>query len=303
VDPGELLTIVIPAYNEERSIAAVIDSIRSKKYPFVREIVVVDDGSVDRTFQLALESGARVIRHRRNSGNAQAIKTGIRASETEFVMVFDADGQHSAEDIPRLWERAAQNDMVVGMRKGLIHSKLWRMPGKWLLWIMASYLVGHHIPDLNSGLRVMRKSQVMKYIHLCPAGFSFHTTMTMVMFCRGYAVEYIPIRVSQRTGKSSVNAVTGLDTIVLILRMATLFNPLRIFLPLSCLLWLMGFLWGLPIVLARRGVSVGAVLSILTGMVFFAFGLIGDQVSQIRLEEFERVDAEQSVRENEIGSH
>jgi len=285
----EMLTIIMPAYNEEQSVGQVIKSILEKKYPFVYEIILVDDGSPDHTAAIASQSGARVIRHRHNHGNANAIKTGIEASQTEFIMVFDADGQHKAEDIPRLWVKSAENDMVVGKRMGLIHSNLWRMPGKWMLWAMANLLVGRRIPDLNSGLRLMRKSVVIKYLHLCPSGFSFHITITMVMLCRDYEVEYVPITVEKRIGKSMVSVKTGLDTIVLIVRVATLFNPLRIFLPISGFLFiltLMRFLFDVRYLKYHPGQGLGGItvsLFIATLLVFL-FGLLCDNISSLRKE-------------------
>ena len=285
----EMLTIIMPAYNEEQSVGQVIKSILEKKYPFIYEIILVDDGSADHTAAIAAQSGARVIRHRHNHGNANAIKTGIEDSQTEFIMVFDADGQHKAEDIPRLWEKSAENDMVVGKRMGLIHSNPWRMPGKWMLWAMANLLVGRRIPDLNSGLRLMRKSVVIKYLHLCPPGFSFHITITMVMLCRDYEVEYVPITVEKRIGKSMVSVKTGLDTIVLIVRVATLFNPLRIFLPISGFLFiltLMRFLFDVRYLKYHPGQGLGGItvsLFIATLLVFL-FGLLCDNISSLRKE-------------------
>ena len=285
----EMLTVIIPAYNEERSIGQVIKSIREKKYPFIQEIIVVDDGSKDDTADVASRNGARVIRHKGNHGNANAIKTGIVASQTEFVMVFDADGQHKKEDIPRLWEKSAENDLRVGKRMGLIHSNFWRMPGKWLLWALANFLVNRKIPDLNSGLRLMRKSVVMKYFHLCPPGFSFHTTITMVMLSRDYEVEYVPITVEKRVGKSTVNVMTGLDTIILILRVATLFNPLRIFLPISAFLFLLTVTrFSLDVMYLRlhpcQGLGGVTVSLFIATLLVFLFGLLCDNVSSLRRE-------------------
>ena len=126
--------------------------------------------------------------------------------------------------------------MVIGNRTSLLHSPLWRMPGKWMLNIMANYLVKERIPDLNSGLRVIRREDALRYLHLCPSGFSFSTTITMVMLSRGYDVKYIPIKVEKRVGKSSISLKTGFETLLLILRLATLIDPLRIFVPMSLII-------------------------------------------------------------------
>jgi glycosyltransferase involved in cell wall biosynthesis len=281
------VSIVIPAFNEEQAIGSVLGRIKSICADLAPEIIVVDDGSTDDTARMAEEAGVRVIRHARNMGYGASIKTGIRSAQTEFVLTIDADGQHRAEDILRLWELADVSDMVVGQRTNLIHSPLWRMPGKWLLSLMANYLTQYTIPDLNSGFRLIRREVVLKYLHLCPSGFSFSTTIAMALLSRGYNVAYVPIQVERRVGKSTVSIATGWDTIILILRIATLFDPLRIFVPASALIGMVGALWGIPFALSGHGVSVGAMLAIVTSMLLFGLGLICDQISQLRLERFE----------------
>jgi glycosyltransferase involved in cell wall biosynthesis len=286
-DKQKQLTIVIPAFNEAQAIGSVIDRLQTSCADFVQEIIVVDDGSRDRTAHVAEKAGAYVIRHKQNKGYGASLKTGIRHAQTEFILTMDADGQHRVEDVSGLWELAETSDMVVGQRTSLIHSPLWRMPGKWLLWSMANYLTGRRIPDLNSGLRLIRRDVALRYLHLCPSGFSFSTTITMALLSRSYSVTYVPIQVEKRVGKSTVSITTGLDTIILILRVASLFNPLRIFVPSSLLIGLTGLVWGIPFALAGRGVSVGAMLAIVTAILLFGLGLLCDQISQLRLERFE----------------
>lgn len=281
------VTLIIPAFNEALAIGGVIQALQNECGEWVEEIIVVDDGSSDKTAEIAATAGATVIRHLHNKGYGASLKTGIRAAHTAFVITLDADGQHRAEDVNRLWQAAANNDMVVGQRTSLLHSPLWRMPGKWVLGWMANFLTRRSIPDLNSGLRLMRRETILKYLHICPSGFSFSTTITMALFSRGYQVAYIPIEIQKRSGKSTVSVSTGLDTIILILRLATLFNPLRIFLPASFITASIGFLWGIPYIWVQRGISVGAMLAIVLAIFLFALGLISDQVSQLRLERFE----------------
>ncbi|MDO8559760.1 MAG: glycosyltransferase family 2 protein [bacterium] len=278
------LTIIIPALNEESAIARVIADIKEKCAAVVHEIIVVDDGSTDRTAQVAQQAGARVLRHYRNIGYGAALKTGIRQAQTEYIVTMDADGQHRASDVNRLWEQASSCDMVVGQRVGFHNSPLWRMPGKRLLRLMANYITRYHIPDLNSGLRVLRRTVVLQYLHLCPSGFSFSTTITVAMLSQGRSVVYVPIQVERRVGKSTVTVTTGLDTIILILRIAALFEPLRVFVPASVLIGTTGVLWEIPIALAGLGVSVGSMLAIVTAILLFGLGLICDQISQLRLE-------------------
>ncbi|MGR3173277.1 MAG: glycosyltransferase family 2 protein [Candidatus Scalindua sp.] len=282
------VSIIIPAFNEEETIEQVVNSIRSE-FP-EGEIVVVDDGSYDNTAVFAEKAGATVIRKRENQGYGAAIKTGILSSKSDYVVTFDADGQHNVKDIIRILKFVRNNDMVIGIREKLLHSNLWRMPGKWLLVILASYLVGKRIPDLNSGLRVMHRKTVLKYLHLCPSGFSFSTTITMTMLSRNYRVAYVPIDVKRRKGKSTVTLKTGMDTLILIIRISTLFNPLRIFLPISILMWIIGIACGIPGIL-REGVTIGihSMLAIVSGIMLFGIGLLSDQISQMRLEHFEKM--------------
>jgi glycosyltransferase involved in cell wall biosynthesis len=284
--PDEKLTIVIPAFNEASAIGAVLQDVRTVCADFLAEVIVVDDGSLDGTGEAAAAAGARVIRHRHNRGYGAALKTGILAAQTEFVLTMDSDGQHQASDVRRLWEARTDTDMVVGQRTSLIHSPIWRMPGKWLLTALANYLVKRRIPDLNSGLRLIRRPVMLHYLHICPNGFSFSTTSTMAFLTQGYEVIYIPIEVRKRVGRSTVSVSTGLQTIILVLRIAALFDPLRVFLPLSMVIAAVGIVWGIPYSLSGKGVSVGSMLAIVTAVLIFCLGLICDQISQLRLEKY-----------------
>jgi len=284
------VSIIIPAHNEEAALAGVLEHIKAHLPPSVVEVIVVDDGSRDRTAEIAKASGVRVLHHPTNRGYGAALKTGIRAAKGAFVLTMDADGQHRMEDVAKLCEEAAAADppeCVIGNRTALLHSPLWRMPGKWLLTWMAQFLVQKKIPDLNSGLRIMRREVALRYIRLCPQGFSFSTTITMALLSRGFGVLFVPIEVKRRTGKSTVSMRTGFQTILLIIRLATLFNPLRIFLPASALSIVAGIGWSVRYVIQGEGITVASMLAILTGVLLFALGLICDQVAQLRLERYE----------------
>ena len=281
------LTVVIPAFNEAQTVGNVVERLNSECAELIKEVIVVDDASSDGTGQIAAAAGARVIRHKRNLGYGAALKTGIASASTDYVLLMDGDGQHRAEDVAQLWNAADGADMVVGRRVKLIHSPLWRMPGKWLLTIVTNHLTGRRIPDLNSGFRLLRREMALKYLHLCPQGFSFSTTMTMTLLCRGYDVAFVPIEIQPRMGRSSVSLATGFDTLVLVLRVAVLFNPLRTFVPISHVIGAIGVAWGVPYMLLGRGVSVGSMLAIVTALLLFGLGLVCDQVSQMRLERFE----------------
>jgi glycosyltransferase involved in cell wall biosynthesis len=285
--PAESLTIIIPAYNESTSIAAVVEGLRQLRAGYIADVMVVDDGSSDRTAEAARQAGAEVLQHPRNIGYGAAIRTGLRRADTEWVMTFDADGQHSPADVQRLWNARADADMVVGARGGLIHSEYWRMPGKWLLTWTANRLTGRTLPDLNSGLRLMRREIALRYIHLCPAGFSTSTTMTLAFISRGWRVEYVPIQVRSRSGASTVSVATGLETLILVIRLIALFNPLRVFVPASVISAAIGIGWGIPYAWLGRGISIGSMLALVTSVLLFGLGVLCDQISQLRLERHE----------------
>jgi glycosyltransferase involved in cell wall biosynthesis len=281
------LTVIIPAFNEAAGIGAVLDELKQECSAFVTTIIVIDDGSLDDTGRVARERGVEVIRHPANLGYGASLKTGLRRADSTHVATFDADGQHRAADLKRLWDAREGGAMIVGARQQLIHSPLWRMPGKWILGALATYLVKRPIPDLNSGLRLLTRDVAMRYMHLCPRGFSMSTTLTMAVMSRGWPVTFVPIDVRPRQGRSTVTVTTGLETLVLLLRIICLFNPLRLFVPAAAVVALIGVAWGVPYAAAGRGVSVGAMIAIVTATMLFSLGLICDQVSQLRLERHE----------------
>jgi glycosyltransferase involved in cell wall biosynthesis len=280
----------VPAFNEELALGPTIATLRASMPTSVIEVIVVDDGSTDRTAAVAAESGVRVMRHPTNRGYGAALKTGVREATGDYILTMDADGQHRIEDVVALCDAISvpdPPDCVIGHRQGLVHSPLWRMPGKWFLTLLAQVLVRRRIPDVNSGLRIVRRDVALRYLRICPNGFSFSTTITMALLNRGYDVSFVPIRVEKRVGHSTVSARTGFDTILLVIRLATLFNPLRIFLPAAAICILCGVAWAIPHLIARQGLTVAAMLAILAGILLFALGLICDQISQLRLERFE----------------
>ena len=286
IKKNDLISIIIPAYNEADSIHGVLEDIRKGFDSRKVEILVIDDGSTDQTAEIAERGGAKVIQHLHNKGYGASLKSGIRAADGQFVLFMDADGQHRAVEALKLIDAFSSKpaDMVVGQRSRLMHSPMWRMPGKWALGWMANYLTRRRIPDLNSGLRLINREVVTRYMDLCPNGFSFSTTITMVLIHRGYEVLYVPFEINKRKGKSTVSLSTGLDTLLLILRIATLIDPLRIFVPLSLLIAFVGIAWGIPYALMGNGISIGSMLAIVTAILLFSIGLISDQISQLRLE-------------------
>ncbi|HZQ05226.1 MAG TPA: glycosyltransferase family 2 protein, partial [Anaerolineae bacterium] len=208
------VSIILPAFNEAQGLPAVLDSLRGWMERGA-EIIVVDDGSTDRTAQVAADAGARVIRHRNNKGYGAALKSGIRAAEHDIAVTFDADGQFDANDVGRLVEALQASDMAVGVRPQGAGSPTLRKPGKWLLSKTANYLAQTQIPDLNCGFRALRLETARRYLNLLPNGFSFTTTLTLAMFKDGYNVEYVPITVRPRTtGTSRVRIADGFNTLL-----------------------------------------------------------------------------------------
>lgn len=268
-------TVIIPAYNEDKSIGQVVSSLRSERPN--DEILVINDGSTDQTATIAREAGARVLNHPFNMGYGGAIKTGIRHARHEFLLFFDADGQHDPKDLARLQQELTHCDMAVGARpKGT--GTLQRRSGKWFLNKVANYLVGRVIPDLNSGLRAIRRTLALQFLHLLPNGFSLSTTLTLALHRSGFMISYIPIQVQERLGKSTVSPKDFFKTFFLILRMITLFAPLKIFLPAVGILLVFGIpslIWDL----IHHNIADTTVLIWLMALVVFLFGLLADTIS------------------------
>jgi len=286
IDPGRV-SVVMPARDEAATIDRVIADLK-RVAPGVREMIVVDDGSVDATRAVADRTGAIVIAHPTSRGYGAAVKSGILAAKSEFVLVLDADGQHRPDDVPALLAEAATHDLVTGHRVRVFHSSAWKLPGKWLLRHLGGYLIGRRIPDLNCGFRVFRRETILRYLPLCSDGYSFSSTSLLLLLHEGHHVAFVPVDVTPARRRGRVTVRTGFDTVVLLLRITTLLDPLRIFLPLSLVLFIAGIAWGTPYAVAGHGVSVGALLLLLTAVLLFGVGLVSDQIAQLRKEWLER---------------
>jgi glycosyltransferase involved in cell wall biosynthesis len=283
------LTVIIPAYNEGDAVHKVIGKIRELRPG--AEILVVDDGSSDNTADVARDAGARVISHPYNKGNGAAVKTGLRNAHGEVVLLLDADGQHPPEDINRVLEGIGRYDLVVGARGRESESSKVRDLGNFVFNHLASYLSGHEIPDLTSGFRAMKRDLIMEFIHLLPNLYSYPTTSTLAFLKAGYNVDFVPITARRGTGRSNTKILRdGVRAIVIILRMITLFAPMKIFLPISAVLFVLGIVYGFAniFLFGINRIPNGSVLLIMSSLFIFLFGLISEQIAAMRFENSQR---------------
>lgn len=285
-----LLTVVIPIFNEEDSLPGVLKEL----IPYCKyrnwDLVLVDDGSRDTTPQILNEylevPGVTILHHKLNRGYGGALKSGMLAVKTVYLVTLDADGQHILENVDEILKfgLASDADLVIGKRGRTSSSGIYRGLGKWLIRAFASLLMPINVSDLNSGFKLYRTELVQNYLSLCPDSMAFSDVITLVFIKKRALVLEHPISINQRiAGKSTVTTYTALQTLMEIINITMLFNPLRIFLPLAISCIAFGFAWGIPIMLRNRGVSVGAMLAIVTGLLFFFIGLIAEQLSALRM--------------------
>jgi len=278
-------TVVIPAFREEGAIGDVVRGLAEALPKTNRsfELIVIDDGSNDRTAEYAHAAGARVISHPYNKGYGASLKTGIRAAKGHTVVFMDADGQHRSEDLATLLLNRDRYDMVVGQRKGTAGSPMWRKPGKRVLKWVVNRLAGRRIPDFNSGLRAIDRRLALRILPLMPDGFSFSTTSTIACIRGGFTVGYVPIEIQPRaSGVSSVTVSDGFRTLLLIIRLVTIFAPLRVFLPVSGGTLAIGLFYIVHAYSTVGEASLKGILMILAALHFFLFGILVDQVSALR---------------------
>ena len=292
--PSKKVSVIVPAYNEEDIIGDIIqritDTLTKTEYSF--EVIVIDDGSTDETWVQAEEAGANVIRHPYNIGLGAAIKTGIRNAQGEIILILDADGQHSPEDIPRLLEKIDPYDLVVGARTKESDSAVHRDFANTVYNLLASYVSGQRIEDLTSGFRAIKATTARGFIYLLPNRFSCSSTLTLATLRSGRSVAFVPIISPKRVGKSKIRLLRdGFRFLLIILRIATFYSPLKIFIPLSALMFLTGFGYGLfkVLVLDLPYGSTSAMLMTISVVVFMV-GLVSEQVALLRFERSERFE-------------
>lgn len=276
------VSVVIPIFNEEGALPALLDDLASP--PPGYEVLVIDDGSTDKTSDILKARGISVIRHPYNIGYGAALKTGIRRAQGELIAIMDADGQHRLSDVADLVARMEDFEMIVGARTKDSQTSHLRKPFKILLGWVANYLSGTKIPDLNSGFRVFRRASVAEFLPILPNGFSFTTTQTLAFLTAGYPVGYVPFTAAKREGRPSNVRVffDGFNSVMLIVRTIALFNPLRVFLPISFFLLGVGGLYLAEEMYRTRDIPDGAVLVLLAGILTLFFGILADQISLMR---------------------
>jgi glycosyltransferase involved in cell wall biosynthesis len=282
-DPSTV-SVIIPAFEEAGVIGRVVDGLRAAAT--WKEVLVIDDGSSDETSQEAASAGARVIRHPYNKGNGASVKTGIRNASGEYVVIVDGDGQHSAADALRLVSYLGEYDLVVGARAGSNQqASAARHAGNHLLNRLATYLTGRNIPDLTSGLRAARTSGLREFLHLLPNGFSTPATTTLAFVKAGYSVRFESISVSARHGKSKIKLMSdGAKFLIILLRVITIFSPLRIFLPIAGTFFIFGAGYALWTTVMYHDITDSAVLLLVLAVVIFLVGLVSEQISTMRSE-------------------
>jgi glycosyltransferase involved in cell wall biosynthesis len=281
-DPRRV-SVVIPACNEAGAIGDVVRELAG--IAGWSEILVIDDGSSDDTSARASAAGARVLRHPYRKGNGAAVKTGIRASAGEYVLIIDGDGQHRPADALRLVARLGEYDLVVGARAPGTQAGLTRRGGNALLNGLASFLTERQIPDLTSGFRAARRECLVEFLHLLPNGFSTPTTTTMAFLRAGYNVAFEPVEARPRVGASKIRlSRDGPKFLLIMMRVMTIFSPLRIFLPISIVSFLAGAAYGIYTVIEQGKIPNGAVLLIMFAVIVFLVGLVSDQVAALRFD-------------------
>ncbi len=289
------LTVVIPAFNEAESIGAVLERLceRLQSVEQVRgsfEVLVIADGSTDGTGEIARRASPLVclVRHPYNLGNGAAVKTGIRNARGRVCVFMDADGQHDPEMIARIFRGCDEFDMVVGARDASSQAGWHRHLANGLYNYLASYVTGRRIDDLTSGFRAIRRDVARRFVALLPNGFSYPTTITLCLMRAGFSVKYEPITVAKRTGKSKIRLFSdGTKFLLVIAKICMLFSPMKIFLPVSLCLFLMGVGYYLFTFLTEHRFTNMSMLLFTTSVIVFMMGLLAEQIAQMRFERTE----------------
>jgi glycosyltransferase involved in cell wall biosynthesis len=277
-------SIIVPVYNEAENLKKLIGQIHSLRLPD-SEIIVVDDGSNDGSAAIAMAAGANVVRHPYNIGNGAAVKSGMRAAKGRFIVMMDGDGQHKPEDIPKLLADADTYHMVVGARAKGSKLRMHRNLANLVYNLLASYVTRFKVQDLTSGFRVIRRRDALRFIDLLPNTFSYPTTLTLACLRSGLTVQYVPIQTLYRAGQSKISLVTdGIRFLLIITKIATLFAPFRVFLPVSVFFFLGGIGNYIYTYLTQNRFTNMSVFALTTSVIIFMLGLISEQIALLRME-------------------
>ncbi|HUR71511.1 MAG TPA: glycosyltransferase family 2 protein [Candidatus Limnocylindrales bacterium] len=277
-------SVIIPIFNEAENLKKLIGRIRAIELPD-SEILVVDDGSCDGSAEIAMAAGANVVRHPYNIGNGAAIKSGMRAAKGKFIVLMDGDGQHKPEDIPKLLADADVFHMVVGARAKGSRLRMHRNLANMVYNLLASYVTHFKVEDLTSGFRAMRRRDALRFIDLLPNTFSYPTTLTLAFLRSGLTIKYVPIQTLYRAGQSKISLVTdGIRFLLIITKIATLFAPFRIFLPVSVFFFLGGIGNYIYTYVTQNRFTNMSVFALTTSVIIFMLGLISEQIALLRME-------------------
>jgi glycosyltransferase involved in cell wall biosynthesis len=280
------ISIIIPVFNEAETLASLIEKIHELKLARA-EIIIVDDGSTDGSAEIALNAGASVIRHPYNIGNGAAVKSGIRGARGKFILLMDGDGQHKPEDIPKLLAEASSYHMVVGSRGKGSKLRFHRYAANLVYNLLATYVTRFKVQDLTSGFRVLSRRDAHRFIDLLPNTFSYPTTLTLAFLRSGYTVKYIPIQSLYRAGQSKISLVTdGIRFLLIITKIATLFSPFRVFLPVSIFFFLAGLANYIHTYVTQGRFTNMSVFMFTTSVIIFMLGLVSEQIALLRMERF-----------------
>lgn len=296
------ISVIIPAFNEGAGIGDIIPKIRDvvSKLDKDHEIIVIDDGSQDQTAEYARKAGARVIQHPYNIGNGAAVKNGIRHARGKILVTMDSDGQHNPEDIPALVNRIGPYDMIVGSRNSQSDTDTHRDVANVVFNSLASYVSGRKIEDLTSGFRAVKAHVARQFMYLFPNKFSYPSTITLSVARAGYRLGYETIRFARRAknSKSKIKPLQdGLRFLMIILKIAVFYAPLKIFVPLSIFIFLLGVTYGLIRIFAfdaPYGQTSALLMS--TAALTFLVGLVSEQIAQLR---FDRSEPTSAIEEDE----
>lgn len=279
------VSVIIPVFDEAQNLGQLLDRVQSLHLPGA-EVIVVDDGSTDGSREIAEKKGVRVVRHPYNIGNGAAIKNGMRAARGKLLVLMDGDGQHQPEDIPQLLVGLNRYHMVIGARAKGSGLRFHRYAANMVYNVFSSYVTKFKVEDLTSGFRVLSRKDALRFIDLLPNTFSYPSTLTLAFLRSGLTVRYVPIRTLYRSGQSKISLIAdGIRFLLIITKIATLFSPFRVFLPVSAFFFFTGIGHYLYTYLTEHRFTNMSVFLLTTAVIVFMLGLVSEQIALLRMEQ------------------